>query len=64
MNTKGLVVIWLVGLISIFLLGLATAHIIYTLAMADFHQKRGTTTLEVKENYGTQHNQVYAEQPA
>lgn len=65
MSAKGLVTVWVLFFLAIFSLGYLTTHIIVTRAMSDFRVKgTGYTSLEVKPNYGTQHNQVYAEQPA
>jgi hypothetical protein len=52
MSTKGLIVLWLLGAIAIFGIGLLCAHIMYTLALKDFAYEPAdysTSTLKVKE---------------
>lgn len=65
MSVKGLVVIWLLFFLSVFAVSYITVHVIVTKAMQGFKvEETGYTTLEVKENTGTQTDNHYKVQPA
>jgi hypothetical protein len=65
MSNRSLVSIWLLFAITIFCTGYLLTHIIVTRAMADFKvTETGYTSLEVKENTGTQTDNQYKVQPA
>ena len=50
MNTKGLVMVWVLFFLAVFSIGYLTTHIIVTRAMADFKvEETGYTSLEVKD---------------
>lgn len=59
--------IWIVSLGVLFVATYTVTGVVYNRVMADFYVEptvTGLTTLEVKDNYGTQNNQIYTVQPA
>lgn len=65
MSNRSLVSIWLLFAIVIFCTGYLATHLIVSRVMAGFEVKNtGYTSLEVKENTGTQTDNHYKVQPA
>jgi len=65
MSNRSLVVVWLLFFITIFCTGYLLTAAVVSHVMADFQVKNtGYTSLEVKENTGTQTDNHYKVQPA
>lgn len=65
MSAKGTVVLWLVMLIAMFGVFYILTGLVVTRVIADLKvTETGYTSLEVKDNYGTQTDNHYKVQPA
>jgi hypothetical protein len=66
MSNKGLVAVWLLFVLTAFCVSYIFIHVVVSAVMADFSEptEQGYTTLEVKDNFGTQTDQYTPIQPA